>query len=321
MYTKLFNKRFPMALLLSTLLLLLVISAGCGKDNPNPSNNALKNNGGPTEGFPITITDSLDREVVLESQPSKIISLSPAITEILFAIGSGDQIIGVTDYCDYPREALEKPRVGGFENPNLELIISSEPDVIFTAAGIQKDFVKQLEDLGIKVVTLDAINVNQVLDNILLAGQVTGQSEKAQEVVAGLEQRIQRINTIVEKRVKNKPNVFFEVWDDPLMTAGPDSFIDDLINMAGGKNIAGDAQKRFIDYNREVLIAKNPDIYIINNHAHTPEDIKKRPGFEGLKAVQNDQVYTIEDDLVTLPGPRLVDGLEEMARIIHPEVF
>lgn len=300
------------------LLLLLVLGAGCGHD-PGPGDV------GPgqevTQGFPLTITDSMGRLVTLESRPSKIISLSPACTEILFAIGSGDEVVGVTNYCDHPEATQEKPKVGDFEKPNLELIISSKPDVIFTATGIQLDFVQQLEDLGIKVVTLDAVHVNEVLHNIILAGQVTGRAEEAQAVVAGLEQRIARVKDIVEEKVTNKPAVFFEVWDDPLMTAGPDSFIDDLINIAGGINVAGDAQKRYANYNLEVLITKDPDLYIINDHAHTPEDIKKRPGFEGLRAVQNDNVYTIVDDLVTLPGPRLVDGLEEMAKIIHPDLF
>jgi len=308
---------------LLAVLMVLLLAAGCGSRQkltiatPASTNQRQEIN---SNVYPVTIVDSLGREITVATEPQKIISLSPAITEILFAIGVEDKIIGVTDYCDYPPAALDKPRVGSFKNPNLELIVNSQADVIFVAAGIQTEFVKRFEDLGIKVVTLDAESVSQVLENIQTAGTVTGATAKAQELVDTLEQRI---NAVQEKvaRAGYKPTVFFEVWDNPLMTAGPGSFINDLIVLAGGKNIAADVNKRYAEFSLELLVERDPDIYILNNHAHQPEDIKNRSGYAGLKAVQNNQVHSIEDDLVTLPGPRIVDGLEEMAKIIHPEVF
>lgn len=309
--------------LLLAMLLLVTIVAGCNSGQTDVSQSPAT--GDQTDNvesgaFPVTVTDTLGREVTVEAEPQKVISLSPAITEILFAIGVGDKIVGVTEYCDYPAAALEKPKVGTFQEPNVELIINSEPDVVFVAAGIQSDFVQQFEDLGIKVITLDAETVEQVLYNIELAGLVTGAQDKAARVVDGLEQRVKAVQAKIAQ-TKTKPTVFFEVWDDPLMTAGPGSFVNDLIELAGGQNIAADAVKRYSEFSQELLIERNPDIYILNSHAHDPEDVKKRPGYAGLAAVQNDQVYTVEDDLVTLPGPRLIDGLEIMARIIHPEVF
>lgn len=304
------------------LILLLVISTfllACSKGQQTPEQSPAPNSAAGGK-FPLTLVDSLGRQVTIEKEPQKIISLSPAITEILFAIGVGDKIIGVTDFCDYPEEALQKPKVGGFDNPNMEVIINSEPDVVFTAAGLQSEFVQQLERLGIVVVTLDAKTLEDVLANIELAGQVTGATEKARELSQSLAARIEAVKEKVS-RAKEKPTVFFEVWDNPLMTAGPGSFIYDMIELSGGQNVAFDVKESFADFSVELLIERDPEFYLINSHAHTPEDVKKRPGYEGLKAVKNNRVYAIEDDLVTLPGPRIVDGLEEMARIFHPELF
>ena len=272
------------------------------------------------EGYPLTVTDSLGRKVVLERAPQKLVSLSPAVTEILFAIGAGEQVIGVSEYCDYPEEALEKPKMGDFMNPNFEVILEAEPDIIFVAAGVQEDFINRFTELGIAVITLDAEDIEQVLTNIKLAGAITDHQQEANLLVEELEERIEAVRTKVFVSSK-MPTVFFEVWDDPLMTAGPGTFIHDLIELAGGKNIADDLPEQFAEFSKELLLERNPDIYLINNHAHTPEDVKTRPGYAQLKAVQSDMIYAIEDDLVTLPGPRIVDGLEQMAQIIHPELF
>lgn len=296
-------------------IILAIGLLGCGRaETPDAETEPLET------GYPLTITDSLRREVILEKAPRKLISLAPAITEILFAIGADEQLVGVTEYCDYPAEAQKLPQVGDFANPNFEVIVDSEPEVIFVAAGIQEDLIERFTQLGIKVIALDAENVEQVLENILSAGEITNHSQEAEELVANLEQRIKTVKEKVAAS-SNTPTVFFEVWDDPLMTAGPGSFIHDLIQLAGGENIAGDVADRFVEFSQEVLLERNPEIYLLNNHAHQPEDIKTRPGYGGLQAVQNNQVYTVEDDLVTLPGPRIVDGLEQMAKIIHPEVF
>ncbi len=300
------------------MMILLVILTGCGPQAGEDGNKGTQQE--VQEGFPLTIMDSLDRKVTIAALPSRLVSLSPAVTEILFAIRAEDKLVGVTDYCDYPAEALQKPKVGSFSNPNIELVVDSKPDVIFTAAGVQKDVVKQFTDLGIQVVVLDATNMTQVLDNIQLIGRITGLAEQADKVVKQLENRREAVKNKVAQE-ETKPKVFFEVWDNPLMTAGPDTFIHDMIVTAGGINVAGDTKKQFVELNQEFVLTQDPDIYIINSHAHTPEDIEKRPGFSGLKAVQEGHVYGIEDDLVTLPGPRLFDGLEQMAAIIHPELF
>lgn len=208
-------------------------------------------------------------------------------------------MIGVSEYCDYPEEALEKPKMGDFTNPNFEVILEAEPDIIFVAAGIQEDFINRFSELGVQIAVLDAENVEQVLENIELAGKIANRNTEAKELKEELQDRIQ---TVKEKiaATDTTPSVFFEVWDDPLMTAGPGSFIHDLIELAGGKNIAEDLPERFAEFSKELLLERDPDIYLLNNHAHTPEEVKTRPGYAQLKAVQSGLVYSIEDDLVTL---------------------
>lgn len=301
-------------------LVLSGCSAATGEKSPGEPAQGEGTQGNVEGNYPVTFTDSLGREIVVENRPDKVISLSPAITEILFAIGAGEQVVGVTDYCEYPVEALEKPKVGGFEDPNVELIIESEPDLIFVAAGIQEEMAQSFEGYGIKVIALDAETVEQVLHNIRLAGLATGNGEKATALVEEMDRRITRVKETVAK-ASHRPTVFFEVWDDPLMTAGPGSFIDDLIKVAGGESIAYDAAERFALFSLEVLLERDPEFYLIQDHAHQPEDVMARPGYEGLSAVQNGKVAAVQDDLVTLPGPRLVEGLEIIARILHPDLF
>lgn len=303
-------------------LVLIMVAAftGCNSGNNNQPAGVQNNQQAAGSNFPLTITDSLGREIVISSEPGKIISMSPAITEILFAIGVDNKIAGVTNYCNYPSGAAKKDRIGDFLNPNIEMIVSIEPDIIFVADGVQEDFVKQFDKLGIIVITLDATTIAEVVENIKTAGLVCGAVQQAAAIAGDMTKRIDAIEAKTAG-ANNKPAVFFEVWDDPLMTAGPGSFIDDMINLSGGQNIAADAGKEFAEFNREVLLTRNPDIYIINDHAHTPEEVINRPGYGGLKAVRENHVYSIEDNLVTLPGPRLIEGLEEMARIIHPDLF
>lgn len=307
-------------LLIGLFILGLMIVTGCSTGQEEGSLQSTAIPKGDDGNYPITIVDSLEREITIEKKPERLISLAPAVTEILFAIDGGDQLVGVTDFCDYPDEALAKPKMGGFEDPNVELIIAQDPDLIFVAAGIQEGLVKRFEDLGIGVITLDAENLEQVLANIQIAGEVIDQVEIARELVNELEVRINAVKEQVSKAT-HRPTVFFEIWGDPLITAGPGSFTDDLIRLAGGQNIAHDLKERFARFSLEILLERDPEIYIVQDHAHDPEDVMDRPGFEGLSAVQEGRVAGIKDDLVTLPGPRLVAGLEEIARIIHPDLF
>lgn len=266
-----------------------------------------------------TITDSLGREVNIDKTPEKIISISPAITEMLFALGLNEEIIGVSDYCDYPADAQTKDKMGGFKNPNVEVIISKNPDVVFTSAGIQEEVIPNLEKLNIKVIALDANTIDQVMDNIELIGKITGKEEQANSLVADMKQRVETV--IAKVKDQSKPKVFFEVWDDPLMTAGSSSFIHNILETAGGINIGASNTEDYFTYSMEKLLETDPDIYIINSHNHNPVDVKERNGYEVLSAIKNDKVFVMQDDLISRAGPRVIQGLEEMAKIIHPEIF
>lgn len=311
-----------LALILALLLAFSLVgcngapSAPGGQDQVPPLNQSetIKDN------FPVTIIDSYDREVVIEKKPEKLISLSPSNTEILFAIGLEEQLVGVSTFCTYPEAALEKTKVGDFSNPNIELIIELEPEVVFVAAGVQKEMMAQLEKMGIAVVTLDARTIEQVMENINLVGKITGNIKEAQELVAQMKVQVAEVTKKLES-VTEKPVVFYEVWHEPLMTAGPGSFIDNLINMAGGKNTAFDAAQEFGQFSVEILIERDPDLYIVSDHGRPTKDVEGTPGYENLKAVKDGKIIVFEDDLITVPGPRLVEGLEKLAKILHPELF
>lgn len=263
-----------------------------------------------------TIIDFAGRKVTFEKIPERIISLAPSNTEILFALGLGDKIVGVTTFANYPKEALNKPRVGDV-NPNLEKIALQRPDVIFTMGGVE-EAVSKLARIGYKVVVIDPQNIDEIFTAIKMIGKITGTEAKAVEVIAGMQERINRVKEAL-KDAKTRPEVFYELWDDPLMTAGPGTFIDSLITMAGGRNVAGDLQQSWAQYSFEKLILADPDIYLV-----TWEDKSKvleRPGWENLTAIREGKVYTINQDLISRPGPRIVDALELLARFIHPEAF
>ena len=266
-----------------------------------------------------TIKDSLGREIIIPENPTKIVSLSPALTELLFALGLDQQIIGVSEYCDYPEQAKSKEKMGGFENPNIELVASKEPDLVFVSAGVQEDIIQKLGEFGITVVALDADTIEQVITNIRLAGILTGKEKEAEQLTDHMKAKMKEIAEKVQGLAK--PKVFFEVWDDPLMSAGTSSFIHNVIEAAGGINIAADSNERYYTFSVERLLEENPDIYIINSHSHTPQDIMRRNGYQALKAVQNNKVYVIDDNLISRPGPRVIEGLEQIAKMLHPEAF
>lgn len=296
-------KRNQIALLL-VLTLIMTLVAGCSSTQQQAK-----------EGK--TFTDTLGRQITINEYPKKIVSLAPAITEILFAIGLDEEIVGVSDYCDYPEKASSKEKMGGFENPNVEKIYAQQPDMVFISAGVQEDVIKKLEELKVTVVVLDADTVDQVISNIELAGKLTGKETEAKKLADNMRARVNKIAT--KYKSQTKPTVFVEIWDDPLMSAGSDSFVNNIIEVAGGINIAADNAERYYNYSMEKLLETDPDYYIINTHSHTPQDIKKRNGYNALSAVQNNKVFAVDDNLISRAGPRVIDGLERMAEIFHPE--
>ncbi len=250
--------------------------------------------------------------------PERIVSIAPSNTEILFALGLEDRIVGVTDYCDYPEEAKDKPKVGGFSNPSIETIVSLNPDVVFATRGVQADLVESLNDLNITVYQVNIQNIDDVLTEIQNIGDFTGQINEAKALVSGLRNRI---NAVEEKtRVlpeSEKQNVYIEVWT--YWTSGRNTFAYDLINKAGGNNPFDIDQGWFLT-NAENVINANPDVILLAYHGEyaDPAIIKSREGFEFINAVKNNKIYNIHPDASVRAGPRLADSLEEIALVLYP---
>lgn len=281
----------------------------------------------PTPAAALTLVDGLGRNVTLAQPAQKIVSLAPSNTEILFALGAGDQVIGRDAFSDYPEQALALPDAGGSMGDfNLEEVTRLQPDLVLLAETNAPELVKSLEDLGLTVYYLsNPTDFDGLYGNIEIVGALTGHSAEAETLNAALRARVQEVLFKIAP-LSARPVVFYELdGSDPARpwTAGPGNFVDLLIGMAGGFNAAAEMEQAWAQISLEELLVQNPSIILLGDAAYgiTPEMVKARAGWEGLAAVQQDQIYTFDDDLVSRPGPRMVDGLETLARLIHPGVF
>lgn len=280
----------------------------------------------PTVALPaVTMVDDAQRTVEIRGVPERIISLAPSNTEVLFALGLGDKVVGVTDLCDYPEEAQEIEKVG-FVEINLEKIVDLEPDLVLYIGGTaQLEKTQTMEDLGLTVLVLAPSDIEGIFADIELVGRTTGTEDEAADLVSELRARMDEVLSRVAQ-AKRQPLVFYELdATDPARpwTAGPGSFIDALITMAGGVNLGASAEMEWAQFSTEEVIAQDPEIIILGdaNYGVTAESVEERPGWGVITAVKAGAIYPIDDTLVSRPGPRIVDGLEELARIIHPELF
>jgi len=274
-----------------------------------------------------TLVDGLGKEIALEAPAEKIITLSPPFTEILYAIGAGDQIVGRDSFSDYPEEALALTDIGGgYSDYDLETILSLEPDLVIAGSINIPELVQSLEDLGLAVYYLsNPTDLNGTFDAIQILGTLSGHNEEAQELVASLEERLEAV-TIALEDVTEKPAVYYELdATDPAKpyTPGPDTFYSDLIAKAGGENIGNALDTEWAQISLEQLLVSDPDIIILGDSMWgvTPESLVERPGWNALSAVKAGQVIPFDDDLIARIGPRQVDGLEALARILHPDQF
>jgi iron complex transport system substrate-binding protein len=274
----------------------------------------------------ITLTDDAGRRVTLNAIPQRIVSLAPSTTEIAFALGIGNRIIAADTFSDYPAEAKNLPKIKTYPL-SFEQVVSLQPDLVL-AAGIQsQDDIKKLSDLKLNVLVVGSSKAtfDGVMADIQLVGKATGTDAQAQSIVDGMKQKIDRIKAIVATAT-SKPRVYWELdATDPTKpyTPGPGSFVDDIITLAGGQNVAANAKSPYAQINAEEIIAANPDVIILSDAAYgiTVDSVKARGGWGAINAVKNDKVLPIDDNLVSRPGPRIVDGLEAAARLIHPELF
>jgi iron complex transport system substrate-binding protein len=274
----------------------------------------------------LTFTDGLDREINLNGPAQKIISLAPSNTEILFAIGAGSQVVGRDQLSDYPAEAAHITDIGSsFEALNAELIVSFQPDLVLAAEINTPEQVKQLEDLGLTVYFLkNPVTLEEMYTNLEIVAQLTGHETEAAVLIESLKARVAAVDEKIAP-ISSRPSIFYELdATDPAKpyTAGKGTFINLLIDRAGGFNIASDIDG-YPQLSLEQVVAADPAFIILGDAAYgvTPESIASRPGWENLSAVKNNQIFPFDDNLVSRPGPRLVDALEELAKLMRPELF
>jgi iron complex transport system substrate-binding protein len=275
--------------------------------------------------LPGTFTDDLGREVRIEKAPERIVSHVPGITEILFALGLGEKVVGVSNYCDYPEAAKAKPKIGGFWNPSIESIVALNPDLVLTNGSV-KYVMTQLDSLGITYIVLDPKDIDGILKDIELMGKVTGTGGKAREVIKDMQDRILRVSAKVKDAPKVKVFYTFATTDlNNPWTAGPGSVVDSLINMAGGENISARALAPWVQFSIEEVVATDPEVIVVDashGSAVTPiAELKQHPVWRKITAIKQGRICPIDGDLLNRFGPRIVQGLEEMAKIIHPELF
>jgi len=271
----------------------------------------------------ITVVDDLGRTVVV-TRSDRIVSISPSCTEILYALGLGDRIIAVDVYSDYPPEAIAKQKISKACMPDPEEVTALNPDlVVYYHWGPWDPTVETLSGLGLTVIAIAPKTLDDVIRDIRLIGNATGKSQEAAALASSLAQRIDEIKSRTAN-VATRPKVYIEYWYPPPWTFGPNTCGHQLIELAGGINAFGDAEKEWIQTTDEEVIARNPDIIISllgTHHYASVEDIKSRPGWDAISAVAKGAVYTLDENLFIRHGPRLIDGLETLAKILHRELF
>jgi len=275
---------------------------------------------------PIEVTDQLGRVVKLEEVPERIISIASGNTEILFALGLGDRVVAVTDYCNYPPEAKQKPSIGGFSTPNIEEVVALEPDLILAASIHKGEVIPALEGKGLTVFALDPKTLGEILEAIALVGEITGKGEESSQLVTEMSNRIKAVTDKTDGLPEaQRPRVFYLTWHKPLRTAGGDTWHEELIAKAGGINIARDLTG-YAMISLEAVIAANPQVIIAGVGMGSGEDltfqyVKAEPRLRNVDARINHRVYSMEVDLAGRPGPRIVTALEKLAEFTHPELF
>lgn len=257
-----------------------------------------------------------------EPRNLRIISLAPATTEILFSLGLGEEIVGVSSFCDYPPAALEKEKVGTFSHPNAEKILSLRPDIIFGTGLEQASAVTMLRGLGLKVYVSNPACIGELFYSIKEIGRLTGKDKEADALIAEMKRGINAVRSRCRQyRAAARPKVFIEIWNDPLLTSAKESFIDELISIAGGRNIAGDIRRAYVHFSSEGVIYRNPDCIILTYMSKKtgPDALKNRAGWHNVAAVRENRVYNdINSDTLLRPGPRLTEGLNELEKRFYP---
>ncbi len=304
------------------LILALSVMIGCSSNGDQASESEQEAETNETE-FPLTVTDATDNELTFEKKAEKIVSVLPSNTEIAFALGLDDEIIGVTSLDNYPEEAAEKETVGDFQI-NVEKVISLEPDVVLADESVDEAALDQIRDADIQVLVVKtAENFEEVYDAIHLIGKVTDTTEQADQIESDMKEKLASLSDKVAE-VENPKSVYVEISPAPeTYTAGKNTFINTILEKINAENSAGDLEG-WPQVNEEAVLEMNPDIIITTygNYVDDPiKEITDRESWSDLTAVKNKEIYDVNEDLVSRPGPRLVEGAEELAKAIYPDLF
>ncbi|MFD0697379.1 ABC transporter substrate-binding protein [Paenibacillus sp. GCM10027628] len=335
------NKRWKQALLLSTALATAVSLAACGKKEAQPEiSEPAKIGSGGTKApaatsspaaaakktqYPLKLKDATGKEFTFEKAPERIVSVSPAETEGLFALGLDDKIVGVSDFDDYPDAAKSKPKMGGITKPNQEALIAANAGVVFTGVSMKADTVEKLRAMNLNVFKVEPKTLDDAIADIQTFGLITDHQEQADKVIAKMKADRQKVvDAVKDVKPEQKKKVYIEF--SPGWTVGSGEFMDELIGLAGGVNVAGDT-KGWQQISEEKIIGQNPNVILyaqgfVDDKTKKPLDeiIRGRSGWDQIDAVKNKKVIGVDQNLLSRPGPRMTDGLLEMAKGIYPEL-
>ncbi len=303
-------------------------SVNNNKDENASENDADEGNEASGDEFPVTVTDSTGEEITIEKEPETIVSLLPSNTEIVFELGAGDRLIGVSEYCNYPVETADIDVVGA-QDMDAELILSMEPDLALVQgyhAQNHSDILDQYEEAGIDVIVIEGGNsFEEVYDAIGLLGTVTGTTDKAEEIVTDMQESLAEIKEQAsEISEEDQKKVWVEVAPSPdIFTTGQGTFMHEMLEAIHAVNAAGE-QEGWVNMTEEEIVSLNPDV-IVTTYGYYVEDpideVVSREGWSDIPAIENERIYDVDNDTVTRPGPRLIEGVETLAELVYPEVF
>ena len=294
----------------------MIVMIGCApKDNAEAAK-------GSNAKYPVTITDVFGSKVTIDKEPERIVALAPSTVEVLYELGLGDKIVGLTEYCDYPSEAKSKPKLGDFNGVNIEKIIEAKPDLIFAGTGMSKQEFQKLNDLKFKVIVTEAETVSQIPETFMMIGKAVNRKDEAKSLADKVTAKINDIKAKTKDVEKVKTYYVLSYGKAGNWTAGKGTFISDLINIAGGENVSDDIDG-WKEYSLEKIVEKDPDLILVSDMIANGNKnlLDNENGYKDTSAVKNKRVAILDDDLTQRPGPRIVEGIELIAKAIHPEIF
>lgn len=277
------------------------------------------------KGEKIVVEDHVGRELEFEAAVNEIVSLMPSATEIIFSLDLEEKLIGVTDYCDYPGQAMEKPSMGGFADPDIEKVVALEPDLVIVSS-LNQNKVERLGEMGIESMVLTPQTIEEIYDSIDLIGALAGGEDEAKSLIQEMEERIGKVEEkVAEVTEDEKVGVYYELYAETLTTVGTDSVIHEIIGRAGGNNIFSDIDDEYPQVSEENVVERNPEVILFpeahGTEEHAAERFKERPAWEEISAVKNGRLHAVDVDIFSNPGPRVVKAIEKGAELFYPEVF